>query len=141
MEVIVDRSHWLRGHGETAMLDAHGHRCVHGFLLAAFGIADHLICNRYAPYEVQSPMLPAFLQHTYTDSVLPLWATIAEVNDDIQYTDAERECYLAGLLAPEGVVLRFVDTTDDESGGCDAAPPGHGARVATPPSDLRVTGP
>jgi hypothetical protein len=127
MELIIDRSKWLRGEGfyESYLLRPRdGKMCCLGFYSLACGLKEEQIRNVKSPRSLVSgdPSGANLLNDTcgswliYEDNVRTVYhsldtAELMDHNDTRGESDSEREKWITKIFAKHGVTVRFVDST------------------------------
>lgn len=126
MKVIVDRQRWLRGLGnnfpedytgvQKAGLRVDGKMCCLGFLCTTLGIPEDELENKGMPADLGIEILPFVTQDTDEEgfpieryeNVYPL-EDLAEINDDYQLRDQDRENKLKELAKEINVEFEFIN--------------------------------
>ena len=106
MEYVIDRKKWLRGEDQSMMLDDKGKMCCLGQICKQSGVENML--NLDYPDNCESKNVPKFLLDSYGhDSLLAIKA--AEINDEYDLTDTEREKLLIELFKKEKISIKFIN--------------------------------
>lgn len=117
-EFVVQRSKWLRGQDDGALLlDKHGSMCCLGFVAKQCGAADGHLRGRATPscvaWSDHGAVAMEALNGVLTQPIYDDWEDTAlsadaiPINDDPTLVDSEREAKLTALFAEHGYTLRF----------------------------------
>lgn len=109
LNVIVDRSRWLRGEGEKRSLllrTTDDKMCCLGFACLAAGHTIEEISDMATPSELAREREVIVLLPDYKSVVM---GDVMSVNDGERYEEDEREAYIAEQLATLGIAMTFVD--------------------------------
>jgi hypothetical protein len=109
-EFVVQRSKWLRGRKEGAvLLDESGRMCCLGFVSEQCGVPTAALLGTGVPNRLPDtsgrPLLGLLLRYWTKHTSLAVRAV--EWNDALGITDTERESQLSALFAQHGYTLRF----------------------------------
>ncbi len=105
----VNRRRWARGgkKGEAMLLNGDGNSCCIGFACRQTGAGSRDIKGRYTPGFLRKP-LPGLSRNRGGRIVSLSWVLqAADVNDDRNLTDAEREAKLQKLARSAGHDFEF----------------------------------
>lgn len=106
MKVVIDRRRWYRGKGgDGSMLrKLSGKQCCLGFLCRALKVPAKAMLELAMPTEVSSQYeLPAWLRRSRDVTRAADW------NDNLDFSEKEREKRIAKLFARHDIQVRFTN--------------------------------
>jgi hypothetical protein len=118
MELIIDRSKWIRGAAsdDTWLLRARdGHMCCLGFYALACGLTEDQIRNVPGPLDAFPNGISSDDNDNCFINTPGEWllsdidrARLISYNDDSHVSDQEREEKITKIFAKHGVTVKFV---------------------------------
>jgi len=111
MDLVIERSGWLRGGAElisTLLSPATGRMCCLGFYALAYGYKREDIRGRTTPNSLDNPlMFPSTIITERGDSAQ--CGKLMKVNDDPELLAPQREQQLTTLFKEINVNVTFID--------------------------------
>lgn len=105
INVIVDRSRWLRGSENSRLLRDDGKMCCLGFVCLKLGYTEKEIKNKNTPYELSfDEMFGDFSTHNAQKNTV---YDLMKVNDSPNIDDKKRESKIITLGQKIGIQFKF----------------------------------
>jgi hypothetical protein len=122
MELVIDRSKWLRGEGGTQsylMRRYDGKMCCLGFYCLACGLTERQIIDIQSPNTLMIGMNfdrpnllkdthGSWLIHTHDTAISKVAADLMDLNDDQRLSEHKREQAITEIFARHDVTVTFV---------------------------------
>lgn len=101
-KLVIDRTKWLRGTGNGWLLNNEGRMCCLGFECLRHGVVPQKIDSVNMPNSIRDSRLPVWLMGTDADLA-------ANVNDNMNIDDLERESQIKDIFARHEIEVEFVN--------------------------------